>query len=512
MNDEEYNVVKENLKNVEFNNLEEDMNIIKGKEPSFKPDDNQNNKNNNKLLIVCFIVIGILLLIIVLFVTGVFKSGKSNSIDEPNKEDVTPLGNNDMSEIINVSSYNSEFINDSYLLVSQESGEKKYITNYEGAVELYLDNTTSYINKNSYVIRERDNKIIITRLDKDKIVDIIKEPKENYGGLIFDNNNMLLGFYKIIGKDQVLYLIDNNSTKEITIRGRKIIKADDEKIIANNGRYIVTVSNDKYGVYDIVDDKELIEPKYDYIKYLYKDEFSAIKDLSVGVINKNDTILIPFSYRAIDYVNGLYLAAEYDDYVLFDSNHTRFSEKVMTGNLNSGNTSFVSFKDFVILTKDDKSFLINKDGTITEFNYNKFYKLNNYLVASNNGSSIVTLFDSKLNKIQDFDTNRKDSDLSTAAIYLDNNFIINNNKLYDMKTGKYRFGVESLTRSYKGYEVVVTINGNKGNAIVKLENNVIGSIENIDLIEFLHADNNGIKIKNNYFILSVGNKNLIVKI
>ena len=61
MNDEEYNVVKENLKNVEFNNLEEDMNIIKGKEPSFKPDDNQNNKNNNKLLIVCFIVIGILL-------------------------------------------------------------------------------------------------------------------------------------------------------------------------------------------------------------------------------------------------------------------------------------------------------------------------------------------------------------------------------------------------------------------------------------------------------------------
>ena len=83
-----------------------------------------------------------------------------------------------------------------------------------------------------------------------------------------------------------------------------------------------------------------------------------------------------------------------------------------------------------------------------------------------------------------------------------------------MKTGADKLAVNTLNRSYKGYTVTITVDGNvhNCNAVVKLEETEIGSIQNIDLLAFLKADNNGIKVTNNYFILSVGERNLIIKI
>ena len=44
-----------------------------------------------------------------------------------------------------------------------------------------------------------------------------------------------------------------------------------------------------------------------------------------------------------------------------------------------------------------------------------------------------------------------------------------------------------------------------------LDDNKIGSIEDVDISKFLKADNNGIQVSNDYFIFHVGNKTLILK-
>ena len=505
MGDNEYDIVKENLENVEFNNEEEDMDIIEEE----NDDDSNGNDNKNKLLIICFIIIGILLLIIFLFVTGVFNSNSN----EPKKEDITPLEKTDKSVNLEISQLNSNFLNDTYLSVLDKSTNKYYITDFEGNVVAELHESAKvYVGKTSYVVdTNKDNKVVISRIDKDRIVDVIKESNEDYGGLIFDDNNIPLGFYKNKDKEQDLYVVDNNSTREIIIKGKKIINNSQKDSVAYNGRYIITVSNDKYGLYDIKDNKELIEPKYDNIKYLNNDIFSAIKNLNVGVINKNDEVLLDFNYLGVDYYNGLYFVSSNSKIVAYDSTFKSEKVSIETDNVQNINIEYIKFKDNVIIKTNDGVNVIAKDYSVSSIDYDRFATFDNYLVAAKNGSSIVTLFDSTMKKVQDFDTKRNDSNLNTAAVYLNKNFIINNNKLYDMNTGNYRFGVESLTRSYKSYEVKLAINGDKANASVFLDGNQIGSIEGISLIDFLHADNNGIIVNNNYFVLSVGDKNLIIK-
>ena len=116
-----------------------------------------------------------------------------------------------------------------------------------------------------------------------------------------------------------------------------------------------------------------------------------------------------------------------------------------------------------------------------------------------------------MKKVADYDTKTKDNDLSSAAIYLNNNFILNGKQLFELKTGKYKYVVESFSRSYQGYMVELKAKDGKATATVSLENEAIGTLNDVDVVKFLNADNNGIKVTKEYFILSVDSKNLIIK-
>ena len=121
------------------------------------------------------------------------------------------------------------------------------------------------------------------------------------------------------------------------------------------------------------------------------------------------------------------------------------------------------------------------------------------------------MYDSNMKKIADYNTGKKDNDLDSAAIYLNNYFIINGRQLFELNTGKFRNNVSTLTRTYQSYLVTVNITDKSANAVVTLDEQQIGTLENIDVATFLRKDNNGIKLTKNYFILSLRNKNLIIK-
>ncbi len=514
MKEEDLDEIIDNLENAEFNNEEEDMNIIEEEEEK-KP-----IKNNNKLLIGCFIIIGILLLIIILFICGVFKSGGSESKEpKPGKE--TPIEVNDKTEKLTIADYSSSILNDNYVLLTD--GTNSYITDYDGNVVYQLEGTDEvhHFGKVNYLANIKDGKIVIRRIDKDMFVDVLVESKDNFSSYLFDDNNTLIGIYKNNGNSYDLYLIENNSTREIQLKN-KVLNPEDMIIYA--GRYVTVIEDTKYGVYDIKDNKYTIPASYEYIKYLNGDRFVALKNNKLGLIDKNNNVLLEFKYDAIDYSNGLYFAGNGDTLNVLNNNLVEFNDKIMVGNLQKYTIRYtpgyvapfrlMNYKDYVIVFNNNKISIVNKEGKITELDYSYAKVLYNYLVLNKDGSKIVALYDSKLNKVQEFDGKTEASYLvDSASIYLDTNFLLDN-KLYDMKTGSYKFAVNTLNRSYKGYTVTITVDSNihNCNAIVKLEETEIGSIQNIDLLAFLKADNNGIKVTNNYFILSVGERNLIIKI
>ena len=514
MKEEDLDEIIDNLENAEFNNEEEDMNIIEEEE------EKKSIKNNNKLLIGCFIIIGILLLIIILFICGVFKSGGSESKEpKPGKE--TPIEVDDKTEKLSIVDYASEILNDYYVLLTD--GSNSYITDYDGNVVYKLEENDEVHNfgKINYLTNIKDGKVVIRRIDKDKFVDVLVESKDNFSSYLYDDNNTVIGIYKNNGNSYDLYLIENNSTREIQLKN-KVLNPED--MIIHAGRYAMVKEDSKYGVYDVKDNKYIIPASYDYIKYLTGDRFVALNNNNLGLIGTNNKVLLEFEYDAIDYSNGLYFAGRGDMLSVLNNDLVEFNDKIMVGNLQRYTIRYtpgyvapfrlMNYKDYVVVFNNGKLSIVNKEGKITELDYSYAKVLYNYLVLNKENSKIVALYDSKLNKVQEFDGKTESPYLiDSASIYLDNNFLLDN-KLYDMKTGAYKFAINTLNRSYKGYTVTITVDGNvhNCNAVVKLEETEIGSIQNIDLLAFLKADNNGIKVTNNYFILSVGERSLIIKI
>ena len=533
MNEKDIEKAKMNLKNVEFNNSEEDEEIIE-EENHPKKDGNKMDDKSKLIIIICGIVIAILLLIIILFATGVIGGSKTEPEDkEPDSEDVTPIDPETKEETIEVATKTSYFLDDNYLYV--EDGDNGYITGLEGNVVLKLDKKHNLVegSTNYLVYREsneaKNTKFIIKKVSEDRVIDVIKVEPEGSSGYLYDNKGNLVGVYDKTGSR--LHVITNNVSKVIDLGSNMIYSfalAEGENKYIYNSRYAVILGGDnKYGLYDVKDEKILIEPSYEGIEYLYSDVFVGIKNGKSGLINSNNKVLLDFDYDYITYANGLYFVGYQEKIHILNSKYEEIGEPIeidgyddltyhpCCGSVNP--FAVKSFKNNIIirlnngLGVDTKYGVIDKNGKLTEYPFNNYSIYNNYLVTSKNNSTVVTMYDSNMKKVADYNTGRKDNDLDSAAIYLNNYFIINGRQLFELNTGKFRNNVSTLTRSYQSYMITVNITDKSANAVVTLDEQQIGTLENIDIAAFLRKDNNGIKLTKNYFILSLRNKNLIIK-
>ena len=534
MNEKDIEKAKLNLKNVEFNNSEEDEEIIEEENHPKKGNNNKMDDKSKLIIAICGVVIAVLLLIIILFATGVIGGSKTNPEDkEPDSEDVTPIDPDTKEETIEVASKTSYFLDDNYLYV--EDGNNRYITGLEGNVVLKLDkkyglsqgstNYLTYIESNE----AKYTNFIIKKVDGDRVIDLIKLEPEGSSGTLIDNKNNLVGVYDKDGSR--LHVITNNVSKVIDLGSNMIYSfsiAEGEPKYLYNSRYAVILGNDnKYGLYDVKDEKILIDPSYEGLIYLYSDVFVAVKDGKSGLVNTNNKVLLDFDYDYITYANGLYFVGYQEKIHIFNSKYEEIGEPIEVsdyddltyypccGSVNSFEVK--AFKDKVIIRLNadfngkTKYGVIDKTGKLVEYPFNNYSIYNNYLVTSKNNSTIVTMYDSNMKKIADYNTGKKDNDLDSAAIYLNNYFIINGRQLFELNTGKFRNNVSTLTRTYQSYLVTVNITDKSANAVVTLDEQQIGTLENIDVATFLRKDNNGIKLTKNYFILSLRNKNLIIK-
>ena len=557
--------LQEKIEHMEFNNEEEDQEVMDD-EDNFEPktprkdgeDDEEvedkteeetigkhaddesfvDNKGVNKIVIVLCVVIVLLIVVIGFLVfPKVIKKGSNSSsggsFDNETYEDegkpTTPM--------IDIAKGKSSFINDNHLFVNYK--EAGYITNLEGKVVYQDDDKACSMMKDSFFMCERNDgskiKYVIKKIDETgNIQNVSEEILFAADGRIVRSGSKLVGYYSENDDGTHLAVLDNGSIKEIDLGKLYLLKTGDSltrKIYG--GRYVI-VSNDKnnsvtdgkkysYGVYDIVDNKALITPKYETIVYLHDDLFIAVKNGKSGIINTNDSVKLDFKYDVVEYANGLYFVGNNETLRVLDKNFKEIGDAIKIKSLSNYNY-YASHRTIdakacgekVILLKnssksDNNQYaVVDKEGKITDYDFQLYAIIGDRVVTLKDKT--LVLYDMAFNKIQEFKVpDSINIDLDTAVIYIQTNLVFNGCYVFDINTGKYLHQMNNISRSYQGYYVDVNFKNGIGKADILLDDKPIGSIEDVDVSEFLKADNNGIKLTNEYFIFHVGDKTLVIK-
>lgn len=156
--------------------------------------------------------------------------------------------------------------------------------------------------------------------------------------------------------------------------------------------------NNKFGLYDKYNKKEIIPVKYDELLYLNDDTIIARNEKGEGIININQKSIIPFKYNFMQYINdsfiialnsdGKYgvinikneevLAFEYDEiHKVSESNdYCRLTKNNKSGLINAANGAIVIPVEYESIYFIDKEYIENdlviaqKDGKMGIINLN----------------------------------------------------------------------------------------------------------------------------------------------
>ena len=556
MDDDELDKIREKLENVEFNNEDEDQEIMED-EDNYDIKINSNSKKqdeeteeldideessmekktvNKTTVILCFIIVILVIIIVFLLVPKIMGKESiipSNNSSEENYDDE----GKPTTTVIDITKGKSSFINDNHLFVNYK--EVGYITNLDGKVLYQDDDKVCSMMKDSFFMCERNDdsktKYVIKKIDESgNITNVSEEVNFDSDGRVLYSGSKLVGYYSENDNGTHLSFIDNNSIREIDMSDVYLLQSNDtnERKIYG-GRYAI-VSNKRnnnisdgkkysYGIYDILDNKSIIKPKYETMVYLTDELFVAVEDGKSGIVDSNDSVKLDFKYDVILYSNGLFFVGKGDTLHVLNKSYKEIGNTIKISSLKQydyyENHKILEAKacgDKVILLKNssrsgnNQYVVVDQEGNFTDYDFQLYEILKKHVITLKNKS--LVLYDTSFNKIQEFQI--PDSiqiDLDTAVIYVGDNLVFNGCYVFDINSGNYLYKMNNLSRSYQGYYVDLKFQNGFGTAEVFLDDNKIGSIEDVDISKFLKADNNGIQVSNDYFIFHVGNKTLILK-
>ena len=519
--------VKERLEKMEFNNEDEDEEemiddepVITKKEEAIEEDEDEEDeeeeeivvekktessdeeqKSDNKIIIILCVVVALLILVILFLLLP----GKKESKNESGSKEGEGISEKEKPSVkkVDIASGESYFVNDNYLYVKVK--DKAYIANLDGKTifeDADLSCAVTGTKQGNFICEDKksDDKVkyILRRVDDSGNITAVYED-EKYASTdrkLFDEWGRVLG---VMTSGMEVHLFDGSVAKldGYTIANKKIY----------NGRYAIIEKSKKYGLYDVKDNQLLISPKYSDLSFLHDDFFRASQDGKEGVIDKSDSTKLGFRYNKVDYSNGLYFVNSTNLVSIMDSDF-----KTIGSILSCNSFELTAFMDKVIVHKLKPSegyVVVEKTGKTTNYDFKNFELFYNYVVTLKDNT--LTLYDSSFNKVQDFPLGNISITLNTVAIFLEDYLVFNGNRLFNIETGQYLHDANNLSRSYQNYYVSLNVHDSVADAVVSMDDVQIGTINGIDPVEFLRADNNGIKVTNQYFIFSVGNRNLIIK-
>ena len=249
MDDDELDKIREKLENVEFNNEDEDQEIMEDEDNydikinanSKKPDeeiegldiDEESSKEkktvNKTTVILCFIIVILVIIIVFLLVPKIMGKESiipSNNSSEENYDDE----GKPTTTVIDITKGKSSFINDNHLFVNYK--EVGYITNLDGKVLYQDDDKVCSMMKDSFFMCERNDdsktKYVIKKIDESgNITNVSEEVNFDSDGRVLYSGSKLVGYYSENDNGTHLSFIDNNSIKEIDMSDVYLLQSND---------------------------------------------------------------------------------------------------------------------------------------------------------------------------------------------------------------------------------------------------------------------------------------------
>ena len=538
--------LKKRMENTEFNNYEEDIEVskeeeIKEKEENFL-DEKDTGDKKNLIIIILGVVVAILIIVLVFFLlTGGKKdsnsssnNGNDNGSESENNNNDDGSDENDMARVINEEDYNysqAKVYLNKYVSVPAKAGDKQALTDLEGNILAKVNKSWAiYEGTDSSIYlanNEQDGKINIRRIKDNIVKDIFNEKAT---GLLFANEkDTLLGVYKEDKNNDILYIFNGDKYDTVTLNSHAAYiyntHQGESKYIYNN-KYVITFGeqdNEKFsnfGLYDLKNKKQVIDGSYDKIQYLKEDTFVAVKNGYAGVINKDGKELLPFDYDLVTYSNGLYFIGRENKLYVFDSNLNNLSTTIDVPNLEDfvyspccGSINpfdLIAFKSYVIVrigndpTKLSDYMAVDKKGAITQLGKGHIAIEGNFLIKSNESDNYLLLYDAEMKVQHKFDMGKKATGLDNVHFYLGNTLVLNNKYLYNLSNNTNKGTTSWYRRTSQEYEVRIDFKGDTGTVTVSSGEEVLKTLDNVSVEEFLKANNNGITITKSKFIYNAG--------
>ena len=356
---------------------------------------NKGNKTKNIIKIIIIFVVVIVIAIIAILSYMIYLQGSTLRVflDDKESADVKNLlvfeedGTiyvpvRAISSYLGYSSYNGEYSNRS------EINSKCYVESEEEATNLTLNSNKIY------KLNLTENKNNYTYLYMDKPVKAIK------GELYITTDGMQKVFNTSFSYDQdhnritiytVPYLINSYSKVILDYGYTKISdNLEDEKAILKN---MLIVTNDKYyGVINASDGTEILECKYDDIRYQEAiGDFIVASNNKFGIMGTDKRTKVDINYDSIelmDYDAGLYLIERNDRYGVVDLNgntviypeNDEIGVDISKFEENDLKTGYILVDSLIPVNKNNKWGLFDTKGNqVVDFEYDSF----GYIASSN---------------------------------------------------------------------------------------------------------------------------------
>lgn len=390
---------------------------------------------------------------------------------------------------------------------------------YEGN---YKANTFALgIDKNLYLLDVQSaddaNSIKVSKFDGKEIKEVYSVGVDNvYFQLVYysdyENDSYLVGlagsefvFEDGESKIEDTYFYDlkgnEDSFNGYMLSGDVAVLDIESDIYTYNEQYITFVNNnDKYGLYDYVNEKIVTEASYDGLYGTYNDNFVAVKDKKAGIINSNEKILVVFEYDFIDQHKDFYVVSKDDKLAIMNKDYefvTGFDFKYQNGD-GEGYTyklccanfnTFAAVKygnKYILVTNNmineygldypvDETYIIDSNGESEVIKEDGFNILDNYIYFFDKKSNSYTFYDKDLDY-------RFTVDLSNYAFakdfqyfyeFGDYVYVSGKNIYFDTKNGKE---VTKPEESFINKNVKVIDSNNK--AVISVDGEEVVTLKN----------------------------------
>ena len=349
--------------------------------------------------------------------------------------------------------YLLEFTDDILYKVFDKKGKELFNDEIEYD-QIYMD-----LNNNLYVLTdtsfESGNMLSLYKLENGKFVLV-----NDYSQVGYEYNTLSLMKNDKYYLYAILKVGSNFSEQVVTntitfVENEKEIKLDEGVFLGNvneglyvtkSDRYLPINNQEKVGLYDVIDNKKVIDFNYDSLEVVDGDDNKLVvkKETKAALIDLKLKKLIDYKYEYIDYYKDYIIVGKDHRIGVLNSNYKKLTDTVIDCNYDMFNNVINSYKkgDNLVITVDFNdvlnpynTYFVTSDGKVSNIN-EQYWKGNGFGYTVSSDNKLYTIYDDELNKIGVIDL--KDYDFTDQVIVslVGDTYVLGDGIYFDKETLK----------------------------------------------------------------------------